>query len=329
MTSPVIIVDYDPEWSARYAVERARILDAAGEHLVAIAHVGSTSVPGLSAKPVVDIMLAVRRMGDARACIAPLEALGYEYRPETEASFPQRRFFRKFQAGTRTYHLHVVELTSDFWHRLILFRDYLRAHPETAAEYSRLKRELAAQHSEDRGAYTDAKTVYIMGIEDKARAAAPPSTHETFIRRAIEQARLARAGGDEPFGAVLVLAGVPVYEAPNRIFSRRDITAHAEMTAIREYCTAFKKLSLRGYILYASTEPCLMCAGAIHWARISKVVYSVSQTMLQRLSGGRPKLSCACAINMGAEQIEIIGPLLPSEGLDVFEGYAFRPKPRT
>ncbi|MBN1284422.1 MAG: GrpB family protein [Anaerolineae bacterium] len=326
MSTPVIISDYDSNWPALYAAERARLLEAIGAHLVAIEHVGSTSVPGLSAKPVIDIILGVRRLGDAPACIAPLAALGYEYRPGTEVSFPQRRYFRKMQAGRHTHHLHMVELTGDFWRRQILFRDYLRAHPGEAAEYDRLKRRLAAQYGADRAGYTDAKTAYIMDVEAKARTAAPPPTHETFIRRAVEQAQLARAAGDEPFGAILTLDGVVVYETPNRIFSQYDITAHAEMTAIREYCAAFNRLSLPGYTLYASAEPCPMCAGAIHWARISKVVYSVSQAMLQRLSGGTLKPSCAHAINAGSKPIEIIGPLLPEEGLRVFEGYTFVPK---
>jgi tRNA(Arg) A34 adenosine deaminase TadA len=80
---------------------------------------------------------------------------------------------------------------------------------------------------------------------------------------------------------------------------------------------------LKGYTLYASTEPCPMCSGAIHGARLSRVVFSVSQAMLQRLSGGSPKPGCASIINTGVARTEIVGPLLPKEGLAVFEGYEF------
>jgi pyrimidine deaminase RibD-like protein len=95
---------------------------------------------------------------------------------------------------------------------------------------------------------------------------------------------------------------------------------------ISECCQAQRRISLKGYTLYASTEPCPMCAGAIHWARISRVVFSVSQAMLQQLSGGSPKPGCAGIINTGKPQAEIVGPLLPEEGLAVFDGYTFARK---
>lgn len=169
MSDPVIIADYSPAWPARYEVEKSQILRAIGPWVAAIEHIGSTSVPGLSAKPIIDIMVAIRILDDAAHCIEPLHALGYQYHPEFEDSLPERRYFNR---GPRDdhYHLHMVELTSGFWERHLLFRDYLRTHRETAQDYERLKQALAAQYREDRSGYTDAKTEFITAIERKARA---------------------------------------------------------------------------------------------------------------------------------------------------------------
>jgi len=161
---PVVIVDYDPEWPARFAVERDIIQDAIGAQVAAIEHIGSTAVPGLSAKPVIDILVGVHSLADAAACIEPLAAAGYRYYPEQEAEIPDRRYF-DVQTGTRDAHLHMVELGGAFWQRHIAFRDYLRAHPDTARQYDCLKRELAARFGSDREGYTEAKTAFIRSIE--------------------------------------------------------------------------------------------------------------------------------------------------------------------
>jgi tRNA(Arg) A34 adenosine deaminase TadA len=149
---------------------------------------------------------------------------------------------------------------------------------------------------------------------------------EHFLRRAIAQAWEARREGEEPIGAVLVLDGVLVAEAHNRDIARCDPTQHAELILISEYCRAEQRLALDGFTLYTSAEPCVMCAGAIKWSGISRVVFSVSQAMLQQYSGGRVKPSCASIINSGRRQIEIVGPLLPEEGLAVLEGHRFGDK---
>jgi tRNA(Arg) A34 adenosine deaminase TadA len=146
---------------------------------------------------------------------------------------------------------------------------------------------------------------------------------EQFLHLAIALARQARQQGAEPFGAVLVMDGAAVHQAWDRCVEFSDPTFHAELRVISEYCQAQRRISLKGYTLYASTEPCPMCAGAIHWARISRVVFSVSQAMLQQLSGGSPKPSCASIINTGSQQTEIVGPLLTEEGFAVFDGYTF------
>ena len=147
-----------------------------------------------------------------------------------------------------------------------------------------------------------------------------------FLRQAISLARLARERGGDPFGTVLAVDGVLAHQAYDRSFELSDPTFHPELAAISEHCRAAGRLSLAGYTLYSSAEPCSMCAGAIHWARISRVVFSVSQAMLQGLTGGRPKASAAAVLNSGRQRVEIVGPLLPEEGLSVFDGYRFVPK---
>ena len=126
----VEVVDYDPRWPAMFEEERARILEAIGEWLIDVQHVGSTSVPGLAAKPVIDLMPELRDLADAEHCIAPMEALGYEYVPQYNALLPERRYFQKGTSFPRTHHAHMVQRDTAFWRRHIEFRDYLRSHPE-------------------------------------------------------------------------------------------------------------------------------------------------------------------------------------------------------
>lgn len=178
MHYPVVIADYDARWPALYAAERARILEAVGEWLVDIEHIGSTAVPGLAAKPIIDMMGGVRRLADVTPCIPLLRALGYRYVPDFEDALPERRYFYKGDEGAHTYHLHVVERTDDFWRRHILFRDFLRAHPERARAYGRLKRDLAAHLGADREAYTEAKTVFIEAVVAEARRRLDPESRE-------------------------------------------------------------------------------------------------------------------------------------------------------
>jgi tRNA(adenine34) deaminase len=149
-----------------------------------------------------------------------------------------------------------------------------------------------------------------------------PASDEQFLRRAIALAHQARQRGLRPFGAVLVVDNTIAREGFDRSLELSDPTYHVELSLISEYCRAHRLLSLRGFTLYASTEPCPMCAGAAHWSRISRIVFSLSQQMLQSLSGGRPKPSCESLL-ADYPEIEIVGPLLPEEGLRVFEGYVF------
>jgi tRNA(Arg) A34 adenosine deaminase TadA len=149
---------------------------------------------------------------------------------------------------------------------------------------------------------------------------------EHFLRQAITLARQACQRGADPFGALLVCNGRLVYQAEDHSVDYSDPTAHAELCAISEYCRTSHRLHLHGYTLYSSTEPCVMCAGAIHWARISRVVFSVSLPTLHQLSGGKLKAKSETILRSGSHAVELVGPLLESEGRAVFAGHTFHTK---
>jgi GrpB-like predicted nucleotidyltransferase (UPF0157 family) len=170
MKRPVKVEEYDPEWSVLFENERQRILNALGSHIVRIEHIGSTAVVGLGAKPIIDMMIALKTLSDADRCIDPLERIGYQYVPEHETATPERRYFHKGNPpGEQHYHIHMVEISSDFWMRHLLFRDYLRMHPEVAQQYYRLKRRLAAEYGSDRDGYTQPKTAFIEDAVSRAQ----------------------------------------------------------------------------------------------------------------------------------------------------------------
>jgi GrpB-like predicted nucleotidyltransferase (UPF0157 family) len=170
---PIRIDGYDPRWPGLYEGEKWLLERHSDGRLIAIEHVGSTSVPGLAAKPLVDIMGGVISLADADALVEPYEAIGYQYVPEYEDQLPERRYFRKpsdLITRVTLFHLHVVEVDSEFWTRHLLFRDYLRSHPDVADEYAMLKRRLAVEYASDPLGYTDAKTDFIRSIEARAAA---------------------------------------------------------------------------------------------------------------------------------------------------------------
>jgi len=171
MSRPVRIVDYNPQWPKLYEEEKHHIIEVLGDTAVAIKHVGSTAVPNIGAKPIIDILVAVNDLRAAENCIEPLQRIGYEYQPELEVETPERRFFRKGDPPKEQhYHLHMVELTSDFWKRDLLFRDYLRTHPKVAQDYYELKKRLASRFGSNREGYTHAKTPFIESTVAKAKA---------------------------------------------------------------------------------------------------------------------------------------------------------------
>jgi GrpB-like predicted nucleotidyltransferase (UPF0157 family) len=173
-TQPVEVVDYDPDWPARYAEERDRVLAAIGDGIQAIEHVGGTAVPGLPAKPVIDLMVGVEDIERAGPAVAGLINLGYEYVPELESQLPDLRYFRR---GTpESFHVHMVPVASDYWSEHLLFRDYLRSHPQAAEEYGALKRGLADRFRFDRDAYRAGKLPFIDTVVAAARREAGGQT---------------------------------------------------------------------------------------------------------------------------------------------------------
>jgi GrpB-like predicted nucleotidyltransferase (UPF0157 family) len=168
------IVEYDPAWAALFDGESARLTAAIGPWVSAIEHIGSTAVPGLAAKPCIDIMVGLRTLDDAVHCIEPVTGLGYDYVPEYEDVMPYRRYFKRTAPPGHLYHhshhIHMAATSHPFWARHLDFRDYLRAHPDQAAAYAALKRDLAAHFGDDHAGYTDAKTEFITALEAQARA---------------------------------------------------------------------------------------------------------------------------------------------------------------
>ncbi|WP_158610737.1 GrpB family protein [Micromonospora sp. BL4] len=167
----VHIQAYDPSWPVRYAEEAELLTRTLRGAVVAVEHIGSTSVPGLAAKPVIDILAAVRDFDDFPTVADLLRGIGYTYTPESEADDASRRVFRKGpddRTALRTHHLHVTEHRSHYWRRLVAFRDHLRAHPAEAAAYLRLKRDLADRHAADPGRYTRDKRDFVREVERKA-----------------------------------------------------------------------------------------------------------------------------------------------------------------
>ena len=164
------IVEYDHEWPAMFDEEKSLILSVLGIDQQHVAHNGSPSVPGLGAKPILDIMVGIPAMEQARAYVQPLQGIGYECRGET---VPGTLYIRK--AAPRRYNVHMTEYGGGFWEEHLLFRDYLRAHQDVSGQYEALKRRLMAELGPDpdraaRAAYNDGKTAFIRAVVDKARS---------------------------------------------------------------------------------------------------------------------------------------------------------------
>lgn len=156
----VRVVPYQPAWAVLFAAEAARLRAALGERVLAIEHVGSTSVPGLAAKPILDLAASVPSLAAGAMDLIPdLQRLGYQHKADPE--LPERLYLVKGPPEHRTHHLSLAEPGSRFWRQHLLFRDLLRANPALAAEYARLKHELAARHSTDRLAYGVGKQAFI------------------------------------------------------------------------------------------------------------------------------------------------------------------------
>ncbi len=164
MVRRVELVAYDPAWPRTFAAMRRRILDACGGIVVDVEHIGSTSVAGLAAKDVVDLMPGLQAFEDGAECVTAMESLGFSYRGEF--GIPGRHYFNMDDpaTGKRLHNCHMYAIGHDEWTAHLAFRDYLRAHDDWRDRYETVKRELAARHPEDIEAYADAKTEFVKEV---------------------------------------------------------------------------------------------------------------------------------------------------------------------
>lgn len=167
---PIVLTDHQPDWKARYLMEKTVIEKAVGrENIVKISHIGSTSVPGLIAKPTIDILLEVPKDADLDALVVHLGEEGYFFDAQPQNPAPHMMFLKGYTPRGfegQTFHLH-VRYPGDYDE--LYFRDYLVSHPDAAAEYGRLKQELARQYRHDRDGYTDAKGEFVRKVTALAR----------------------------------------------------------------------------------------------------------------------------------------------------------------
>jgi GrpB-like predicted nucleotidyltransferase (UPF0157 family) len=164
-TEPIAVVPPDPTWQSQAAdliVSLRPLLEPwlDGD----IEHVGSTAVPGLAAKPVLDLLAPVTALEECDAAVEPLADAGWELVPPELDGRPWRRLYVLPDGARRVAHLHLVERAHEHWHATVTFRDRLRQHPELVAEYAELKRRLAEASTDDREAYTDGKTDFVRRV---------------------------------------------------------------------------------------------------------------------------------------------------------------------
>ena len=167
MSEPVVVSDYDPGWPRRYDALRQPVADALAELAAQIEHVGSTSVPGLAAKPTIDIVIRLRAAHDLPAAIQRLARLGYAH--EGDFGIVGREAFATPPGyGPHDHHLYVCAPDWQGYDDQVVFRDYLRAHADVADAYAELKRRLAIEHRNSRTAYTDGKAAFVRAVLERA-----------------------------------------------------------------------------------------------------------------------------------------------------------------
>lgn len=165
----VKVVSYNPAWQEAFKLESQQIAKIIGNDTVAIHHIGSTAIPGIYAKPIIDVLVEVKAIAHVDQHNETFKQLGYA--AMGEYGIPGRRYFRKNnELGIPTHHIHIFEVGSEHIERHISFRDYLINHPQEAEAYSNLKRQLAQAYPTNIEAYMDGKDSFIQHIEAKACA---------------------------------------------------------------------------------------------------------------------------------------------------------------
>jgi GrpB-like predicted nucleotidyltransferase (UPF0157 family) len=165
--APVVLSEYNAEWTLKYQAEKETIMSLIGEHVRSVEHVGSTAVQGMLAKPEIDILIGIDSLSDATPLISVLEEKQYLYYQRFEEFVPERRYFRKSEGIYPLVHIHMVELTSNFYKEHIVFRDALRSDSKLRERYAELKRLLVKEGGGDRMKYN--KEHFVHGVLDDLR----------------------------------------------------------------------------------------------------------------------------------------------------------------
>jgi GrpB-like predicted nucleotidyltransferase (UPF0157 family) len=160
---PLTQTNYDPAWVGLYQEEEKKIEEKLGSFLVRIEHIGSTSIPGLSGKPIIDVFVVVDSKDSAEKCLSLLEDLNYEYMDK-----PDQYYLRKSTGETIGFHIHMTTSDNKFWRERIAFRNYLLSHPETRKEYLDLKQSLIKRFGYDKNAYREGKNDFMTEITNRA-----------------------------------------------------------------------------------------------------------------------------------------------------------------
>jgi GrpB-like predicted nucleotidyltransferase (UPF0157 family) len=168
MARRIEVVPYNPEWPCLFQAEATRLAEVLADEIVAIHHVGSTAIPGMPAKPTLDLLLVVRAIERIDAFNDAMIALGYQ--PRGENGIPGRRYFVRHTQGVHTHHLHAYRQGHPNVARHLRFRDYLRAHPGEARAYGTQKERLAQQYPGDGRSYTEGKDAFVAAIDRRAAA---------------------------------------------------------------------------------------------------------------------------------------------------------------
>jgi GrpB-like predicted nucleotidyltransferase (UPF0157 family) len=169
----VKLVPHNPKWAELFEEEKQLLIKTFGDTILAIEHIGSTAIPGIPAKPIIDINVGVESLDAARNMKEKFEKLGYEHRPfvpgKTKDDLKWQELYVKGPEARRTHHVHVTVLGNNYWKNDLLFRDFLRKNPERAKQYANLKEALAQKHADDRGTYTKSKEQFISETLEMAK----------------------------------------------------------------------------------------------------------------------------------------------------------------
>lgn len=230
----LVLAPYSDEWPRRFDEAKAEIEGAIGAYVLDIQHVGSTSVPGLMAKPILDIGVAVADFEEARRCVGPMEALGYQYKGEN--GIPRRHYFKLFRLpgdGATIHHVHMNEIGSHGWRAQIAFRDALRHNAELRDAYATLKSSLSQSTAGSRLAYTDSKTGFITKVLLQQIPSLLPAVGDEVTVRAFKadnrccrhwQTTIEAASVDEII--TYSEAGQPVWDVKGEWTSKHAIRCH-------------------------------------------------------------------------------------------------------